>query len=56
MKRVKELRDPTGSAEWKRFNATLAIFEKYGQQRELQLRPWKRLQGAQGGREARARP
>jgi len=32
MKRVKELRDPTGSAEWKRFNATLAIFEKYGQQ------------------------
>ena len=32
MKRVKELKDPTGSAEWKRFNETLAIFEKYGKQ------------------------
>ncbi|HQR11829.1 MAG TPA: transglycosylase SLT domain-containing protein [Casimicrobiaceae bacterium] len=30
MKRVKELKDPTGSAEWKRFKETLAIFEKYG--------------------------
>jgi membrane-bound lytic murein transglycosylase MltF len=30
MKRVKELRDPTGKAEYKRFQATLAIFEKYG--------------------------
>ncbi|MET0917711.1 MAG: transporter substrate-binding domain-containing protein, partial [Burkholderiales bacterium] len=30
MKRVRELKDPTGSAEWKRFKETLAIFEKYG--------------------------
>jgi membrane-bound lytic murein transglycosylase MltF len=31
MKRVKELRDPTASAEYKRFKETLALFEKYGQ-------------------------
>ncbi|MFO1311095.1 MAG: transporter substrate-binding domain-containing protein [Burkholderiales bacterium] len=31
MKRVKELKDPTGSAEWKRFQDTLSLFEKYGQ-------------------------
>jgi len=30
MRRVKQLKDPTGSAEHKRFVATLAIFEKYG--------------------------
>lgn len=30
MKRVKELKDPTGSGEWKRFKDTLALFEKYG--------------------------
>src|SRR5262245_10136440 len=30
MKRVKELKDPTASAEYKRFQQTLAIFEKYG--------------------------
>ena len=30
MKRVKELKDPTGSAEYKRFRDTLALFEKYG--------------------------
>ncbi|HKP66919.1 MAG TPA: transporter substrate-binding domain-containing protein, partial [Casimicrobiaceae bacterium] len=30
MKRVKELKDPTGKAEYKRFQETLAIFEKYG--------------------------
>ena len=30
MKRVKELKDPTGSAEYKRFRETLALFEKYG--------------------------
>jgi len=30
MKRVKELKDPTGNAEWKRFSETLALFEKYG--------------------------
>jgi membrane-bound lytic murein transglycosylase MltF len=30
MKRVKELRDPTASAEYKRFKSTLALFEKYG--------------------------
>ena len=31
MKRVKELRDPTTSAEYKRFQEMLALFEKYGQ-------------------------
>src|SRR5215470_635346 len=30
MKRVKELKDPTASAEYKRFKQTLALFEKYG--------------------------
>jgi len=30
MKRIKELKDPTASAENKRFQATLALFEKYG--------------------------
>jgi membrane-bound lytic murein transglycosylase MltF len=29
-RRVRQLRDPTGSAEWKRFANTLAIFERYG--------------------------
>jgi len=29
-RRVRQLRDPTGSAEWKRFADTLAIFERYG--------------------------
>ena len=32
MKRVKELKDPTASAEYKRFQQTLALFEKYGKQ------------------------
>jgi len=32
MKKVKELKDPTASAEYKRFQQTLAIFEKYGKQ------------------------
>jgi hypothetical protein len=32
MKRVKELKDPTRNAEYNRFQATLAIFEKYGKQ------------------------
>ena len=30
MKRVRELKDPTGTGEWKRFTDTLALFEKYG--------------------------
>jgi membrane-bound lytic murein transglycosylase MltF len=30
MKRVKELKDPTGDAEYRRFRDTLALFEKYG--------------------------
>jgi len=30
MKRVKELKDPTASAEYQRFQETLALFEKYG--------------------------
>jgi membrane-bound lytic murein transglycosylase MltF len=32
MKQVKELKNPTTSAEYKRFQATLAIFERYGKQ------------------------
>jgi membrane-bound lytic murein transglycosylase MltF len=32
MKRIKELKDPTGKAEYQRFKQTLAIFEKYGKQ------------------------
>ncbi len=32
MRRVKELRDPTGTGEWKRFRDTLALFEKYGRE------------------------
>jgi membrane-bound lytic murein transglycosylase MltF len=30
MRRVRELKDPTASAEYKRFQATLGLFEKYG--------------------------
>jgi membrane-bound lytic murein transglycosylase MltF len=30
MKRIRELKDPTGTGEWKRFHDTLALFEKYG--------------------------
>jgi membrane-bound lytic murein transglycosylase MltF len=30
MKRIKELKDPTTSADWKRFQETIVIFEKYG--------------------------
>jgi membrane-bound lytic murein transglycosylase MltF len=30
MKRVKQLKDPTGDAEYRRFRETLALFEKYG--------------------------
>jgi len=30
MKRVKELKDPTTSADYRRFQQTLALFEKYG--------------------------
>lgn len=32
LRRVKQLKDPTGSEEWKRFEETLALFEKYGAQ------------------------
>jgi membrane-bound lytic murein transglycosylase MltF len=31
MQRVKQIKDPTGTAEWKRFEQTYALFEKYGQ-------------------------
>jgi membrane-bound lytic murein transglycosylase MltF len=31
MKRAKELKDPTGTGEWRRFRDTLALFEKYGE-------------------------
>ena len=30
MKRTRQIRNPTGTAEWKRFEQTLALFEKYG--------------------------
>jgi membrane-bound lytic murein transglycosylase MltF len=30
MQRVRELKDPTGTAEWARFQKTLKLFEKYG--------------------------
>lgn len=30
MRRVKKMKDPTGTAEWKRFEQTIALFEKYG--------------------------
>ena len=30
-KRIKQMKNPTGTAEWKRFEQTLALFEKYGQ-------------------------
>jgi membrane-bound lytic murein transglycosylase MltF len=29
--RIRQLRDPTGSADWKRFTETLALFRKYGE-------------------------
>ena len=32
MKKVKELKDPTATAEYKRFQQTLKLFEKYGSQ------------------------
>jgi membrane-bound lytic murein transglycosylase MltF len=32
MSKVKELKDPTASAEYKRFTQTLALFQKYGNQ------------------------
>jgi len=31
-KRVKQLQDPTGREDWKRFEETAALFEKYGEQ------------------------
>ncbi len=31
MSRVKQINDPTGKSEWKRFEETLALFEKYGE-------------------------
>jgi membrane-bound lytic murein transglycosylase MltF len=30
MRRVKQIKDPTGTAEWKRFEETYRLFEKYG--------------------------
>jgi membrane-bound lytic murein transglycosylase MltF len=32
MKRIKQLHDPTESSDYKRFQETLALFEKYGKQ------------------------
>jgi membrane-bound lytic murein transglycosylase MltF len=31
MSRVKQINDPTGKTEWRRFEETLALFEKYGE-------------------------
>lgn len=31
-KRIKQIKDPTKTAEWKRFEQTIALFEKYGSQ------------------------
>ena len=30
-KRIRQIKNPTGTAEWKRFEQTIALFEKYGQ-------------------------
>jgi membrane-bound lytic murein transglycosylase MltF len=30
MKRVKQLQDPTGTSDWRRFQQTIALFDKYG--------------------------
>jgi membrane-bound lytic murein transglycosylase MltF len=49
MRNVKELKDPTASAEYRRFKATLAIFEKYG--RKYQFDPL--MLAAQGYQESR---
>jgi membrane-bound lytic murein transglycosylase MltF len=35
MQRVKELRDPTTTSDWKRFEQTLALFRRYGNQYEF---------------------
>ena len=32
MKQIKQLKDPTGSMDFKRFQETISLFEKYGQQ------------------------
>jgi membrane-bound lytic murein transglycosylase MltF len=32
MARVKQMKDPTGASEWKRFEETLVLFQKYGEQ------------------------
>jgi membrane-bound lytic murein transglycosylase MltF len=32
MSRVKQMKDPTGASEWKRFEETLVLFQKYGEQ------------------------
>lgn len=32
MSRVKQIKDPMGASEWKRFEEILALFQKYGQQ------------------------
>lgn len=36
-KRIKQMKNPTGTTEWKRFEQTLALFEKYG--RKYQFDP-----------------
>ena len=32
MSKIKQIKDPTGTSEWKRMEKTLALFEKYGRQ------------------------
>src|SRR5262249_11861134 len=32
MRRVKQMKDPTASADWKRFESTIALFQRFGGQ------------------------
>ena len=34
-RRVRQLQNPTGSADYKRFQSTLALFQKYGRSTSL---------------------
>ena len=47
-KRIKQIKDPTGTAEWRRFEQTIALFEKYG--RKYQFDPL--MLAAQGYQES----
>jgi len=47
-KRIKQIKNPTGTAEWKRFERTIALFEKFG--RKYQFDPL--MLAAQGYQES----